>query len=281
MPKPINRTMILPEEITREIETTLNETDRLVLTEWLDGKPKFEAWASVMRPGTVITASNERSIRTQASRFWNTMRLRSIADKIDEWKIDHGVAKNIKLKPNDKRQKIIIPSLPEQKPPEKPKKARHPSSSENHDTQPSDSKPEDKADKRSTSQSLTKKRSYSEQRQAWLESFQDIENPSATTPYGIGLWLGSRVLAQVNKREQWIERHGISPMDKDGCPYTSTPTQQELKQLTTAGLIISLTAEEMGINPDEYVAPTPPGVKSHADDYIDTDAESQEDSDED
>lgn len=296
MPKPINRTMILPEEITREIETTLNETDRLVLTAWLDGKPKFEAWASVMRPGTVITASNERSIRTQASRFWNTMRLRSIADKIDEWKIDHGVAKNIKLKPNDKRQKIIIPSLPEQKPIEKTKSTQPPPSHEGNDSQPLGPKTEEKSGKKSTSQSLVKKRSYSEQRQAWLESFQDIENPSATTPYGIGLWLGSRVLAQVNKREQWIERHNISPMDKDGCPYTSTdisavktvlaallpfapaPTQQELKQLTTAGLIISLTAEEMGINPDEYVAPTPPGVKSHADDYIDTNAESQEDS---
>lgn len=300
MPKPINRTMILPEEITREIESTLNETDRLVLTAWLDGKPKFEAWASVMRPGTVITAANERSIRTQASRFWNTMRLRSIADKIDAWKLDHGVAKNIKLKPNDKRQKIIIPSLPEQKPTTKPAEDQKQSSPTPQDFVASEPKDTKKPDKKSSSQGLAKKRSYSEQRQAWLESFQDIENPSATTPYGIGLWLGSRVLAQVNKREQWIERHNISPMDKDGCPYTSTdisavktvlaallpfapaPTQQELKQLTTAGLIISLTAEEMGINPDEYVAPTPPGVKSHADDYIDTTAEPQEDlSDED
>ena len=210
MPKPINRTMILPEEITREIESTLNETDRLVLTAWLDGKPKFEAWASVMRPGTVITAANERSIRTQASRFWNTMRLRSIADKIDAWKLDHGVAKNIKLKPNDKRQKIIIPSLPEQKPTTKPTDDKKQSSPADQDFVTSEPKDTKKPDKKSSSQGLAKKRSYSEQRQAWLESFQDIENPSATTPYGIGLWLGSRVLAQVNKREQWIERHTVS-----------------------------------------------------------------------
>ena len=217
-----------------------------------------------------------------------------IADKIDAWKLDHGVAKNIKLKPNDKRQKIIIPSLPEQKPTTKPAEDQKQSSPTPQDFVASEPKDTKKPDKKSSSQGLAKKRSYSEQRQAWLESFQDIENPSATTPYGIGLWLGSRVLAQVNKREQWIERHNISPMDKDGCPYTSTdisavktvlaallpfapaPTQQELKQLTTAGLIISLTAEEMGINPDEYVAPTPPGVKSRADDYIDTTAEPQE-----
>lgn len=310
-------TLTVPPTITKAMSENLSPNEIDIIKEWFKGKSRVEAWADVMRPDVSATYLNEKSLRSQATRFWRTLRVKKIMLLIDEWSKDYRV--NVALtairmnsktkpdvvysdpsdyvpKPEDKTfDEIVVPDedvddLDEQHDSQNESDVQANSTAENKKpTVTTDKKP-------SSSQSLAKKRSYSEQRQAWLESFQDIENPSATTPYGIGLWLGSRVLAQVNKREQWIERHNISPMDKDGCPYTSTdisavktvlaallpfapaPTQQELKQLTTAGLIISLTAEEMGINPDEYVAPTPPGVKSHADDYIDTNAESQEDS---
>lgn len=313
-------TLTVPPNITKAMSETLSPNEIDIIKEWFKGKSRAEAWADVMRPCVSATYLNENSLRSQATRFWKTLRVKKIMSLIDEWGKDYRV--NIALtaiRMNSKTKPDVVYSDPSDYVPEPEDKTFDEivvpdedvdDLDEQHDSQgesdvqanptAENKKPTVTTDKKSSSsQGLTKKRSYSEQRQAWLESFQDIENPSATTPYGIGLWLGSRVLAQVNKREQWIERHGISPMDKDGCPYTSTdvsavktvlaallpfapaPTQQELKQLTTAGLIISLTAEEMGINPDEYVAPTPPGVKSHADDYIDTDAESQEDSDED
>lgn len=313
-------TLTVPPKITKAMSEHLSPNEIDIIKEWLKGKSRVEAWIDVMRPDVSATFLNERSLRSQASRFWGTLRVKKIMLLIDEWGKDSSVKVALTaIRMNSKIKPDVVYSDPSDYVPEPEDKTfdeivvpdedvddldeQHDSQDES-DVQTNNTaenkKPTVTTDKKpSSSQSLTKKRSYSEQRQAWLESFQDIENPSATTPYGIGLWLGSRVLAQVNKREQWIERHNISPMDKDGCPYTSTdisavktvlaallpfapaPTQQELKQLTTAGLIISLTAEEMGINPDEYVAPTPPGVKSHADDYIDTTAEPQEDSDED
>lgn len=307
-------TLTVPPTITKAMSEHLSPNEIDIIKEWFKGKSRVEAWADVMRPDVSATYLNESSLRSQAARFWRTIRVKKIMLLIDEWSKDYRV--NIALtaiRMNSKTKPDVVYSDPNDYVPEPEDKTfdeivvpdedvddideRHDSQGES-DVQTNDTvenkKPTVITDKKpSSSQSLTKKRSYSEQRQAWLESFQDIENPSATTPYGIGLWLGSRVLAQVNKREQWIERHNISPMDKDGCPYTSTdisavktvlaallpfapaPTQQELKQLTTAGLIISLTAEEMGINPDEYVAPTPPGVKSRADEIIDVDAETQ------
>ena len=309
--------LTVPPKITKAMSEHLSPNEIDIIKEWFKGKSRVEAWVNIMRPDIGATYLNERSLRSQASRFWGTVRVKKIMLLIDEWGKDPRVKvaltairmnskikpdvvysnpRNYVPKPEDKTfDEIVVPDediddLDEQRDSQGESDVQVKTTVENK-------KPTVTTDKKSsTSSAVAKKRSYSEQRQAWLESFQDIENPSATTPYGIGLWLGSRVLAQVNKREQWIERHNISPMDKDGCPYTSTdisavktvlaallpfapaPTQQELKQLTTAGLIISLTAEEMGINPDEYVAPTPPGVKSHADDYIDTNAESQEDS---
>ena len=309
--------LTVPPKITKAMSEHLSPNEIDIIKEWFKGKSRVEAWVNIMRPDIGATYLNERSLRSQASRFWGTVRVKKIMLLIDEWGKDPRVKvaltairmnskikpdvvysnpRNYVPKPEDKTfDEIVVPDediddLDEQRDSQGESDVQVKTTVENK-------KPTVTTDKKSsTSSAVAKKRSYSEQRQAWLESFQDIENPSAITPYGIGLWLGSRVLAQVNKREQWIERHNISPMDKDGCPYTSTdisavktvlaallpfapaPTQQELKQLTTAGLIISLTAEEMGINPDEYVAPTPPGVKSHADDYIDTNAESQEDS---
>lgn len=306
--------LTVPPKITKAMSEHLSPNEIDIIKEWFKGKSRVEAWVNIMRPDIGATYSNERSLRSQATRFWGTVRVKKIMSLIDEWGKDPHVKvaltairmnskikpdvvysnpKNYVPKPEDKTfDEIVVPDenvddLDEQYDSQDKSDAQTDNTAEHK-------KPAVTTDKKSSSsQTIAKKRSYSEQRQAWLESFQDIENPSATTPYGIGLWLGSRVLAQVNKREQWIERHNISPMDKDGCPYTSTdisavktvlaallpfapaPTQQELKQLTTAGLIISLTAEEMGINPDEYVAPTPPGVKSHADDYIDTTAEPQ------
>lgn len=313
-------TLTVPPKITKAMSEHLSPNEIDIIKEWFKGKSRVEAWVNIMRPDVSATYLNERSLRSQATRFWGTVRVKKIMLLIDEWGKDPRVKVALTaIRMNSKIKPDVVYSDPSDYVPEPEDKTfdeivvpdedvddldeQHDSQDES-DVQTNNTaenkKPTAATDKKpSPSQSLTKKRSYSEQRQAWLESFQDIENPSATTPYGIGLWLGSRVLAQVNKREQWIERHNISPMDKDGCPYTSTdisavktvlaallpfapaPTQQELKQLTTAGLIISLTAEEMGINPDEYVAPTPPGVKPHADEYIDTDAESQEDSDED
>ena len=310
-------TLTVPSTITKAMSEHLSPNEVDVIKEWFNGKSRVEAWIDVMRPDVGATYLNERSLRSQASRFWGTLRVKKIMFLIDEWGKEPRVKVALTaIRMNSRVRPDVVFSDPSDYVPEPEDKTfdeivvpnedvddldEQRDSQGKSDVQTNDTvenkKPTVTTDKKSsTSSAVAKKRSYSEQRQAWLESFQDIENPSATTPYGIGLWLGSRVLAQVNKREQWIERHNISPMDKDGCPYTSTdisavktvlaallpfapaPTQQELKQLTTAGLIISLTAEEMGINPDEYVAPTPPGVKSHADDYIDTDAESQEDS---
>lgn len=314
----------IPNRIQVAMEETLTEYERKVIKLWLSGKTKYESWANIMRPGLVLGEKNAKSVRTQSSRFWNTKRMVKITRIIEEWLFEsdehkekrrlaqeRSVVNAGKQRIPKQQPKIIVPdkngeqietgeadALPEQDY-ETRERFDEPAAQDLTNEQADDLTPfvdNRKKESKVSGQSVAKKRSYTEQRKAWLESFQDIENPSATTPYGIGLWLGSRVLAQVNKREQWIERNNISPMDKNGCPYTSTdisavktvlaallpfapaPTQQELKQLTTAGLIISLTAEEMGVNPDEYVAPTPPGVKSHADEFIDIDAEQKEDS---
>lgn len=320
-PKPVDsgntkklQTLVVPPNITYAMVKNLSPNEVDVIKEWFKGKTRVEAWVNIMRPDVSATYMNERSLRSQATRFWGTVRIKKIMAMIDEWGKDPIVKVGLtSIRIHSKVRPDVVYSDPSDYVPTSGEKSfddiavgseEIDALDDQQDFQDESDSPVNDASenkksiphtdkKPSIPQTIAKKRSYAEQRQAWLESFQDIENPSATTPYGIGLWLGSRVLAQVNKREQWIERHNISPMDKDGCPYTSTdisavktvlaallpfapaPTQQELKQLTTAGLIISLTAEEMGINPDEYVAPTPPGVKSRADEIIDVDAETQ------
>jgi hypothetical protein len=309
----------IPNRIQVAMEETLTEFEQKVIKLWLAGKPKYEAWAYVMRPGLVLGEKNAKSVRTQSSRFWNTRRMVKITRLIEEWLFETDEHKEKKRLAKERsfvnagkqripkqQPKIIVPDKsaeqiepedsyePDSQIPERfddiPEQdtTREP---EEHLTPFIDNK---KKESKSPGQPISKKRSYADQRKAWLESFQDIENPSATTPYGIGLWLATRVLAQMNKREEWIKTHNKSPFDKDGCPYTNVdisaiktvlaallpfapaPTNQEIKQLTTAGLIVSLTAEEMGIDPDEYVAPCPPGVKSHENDFIDTNAEQRE-----
>ena len=132
-------------------------------------------------------------------------------------------------------------------------------------------------------------RTAEEQRVAWIKTFTDIENPSSTTPYGIGLFLGAKVIQTINEREKYIKAHPeIKPIDRDYCCYTATdvsaikavlsallpftpaPTPIEERAMTMASVILGLTAENIGIDPDDYVAPTPPGVRPHEEEVIDT-----------
>lgn len=137
----------------------------------------------------------------------------------------------------------------------------------------------------SSSQSYNKgdssHRSYDRQRQSWLDSFRDIENPSASTPYGIGLWLAIEVITQVNKRKAYIEQHKLNPIDASPysstdisaikavlsalLPFSPTPSSDERKAITMASVIVGLTADEVAINPDAFTAPVPAGVKVQED----------------
>ena len=278
----------------------LNEEEKQVLYLWRAGMQKWEAWARVFRAGVEITDNMIPGYRTLASRFFAQIKNRSDYDdflsRVQPVSTSVNVAKgkykedlkqinqdseqvDDELTHNDTIDKELDKSVntlddvshiydndesnepePEPEPePVKPKKR-----------------------KRETKEEKIK-RTAQEQQQAWLATFSDIENPSFTTPYGLGLYLGAKVIQQINRREHYIAENKMSPMDKDGCPYTTTdvsaikavlaallpfapaPTATEQKAMTMAGAILGMTLDEIDVDPDEYTAPTPAGVKPYQD----------------
>lgn len=300
----------------------IDDKEKTVIKSWLNGEPKWKAWAVVMRKRIRLNkVKDTTSLRVQASRFWSNERiLRVIYELVVVGVIADNEARLLG-KPyetfvnglltrltDEERQKAAdsiarlnqtvaekaindVVGLDDEKPktkkksttkaskskPEK-KTSKQPDKKPTPNPDPKPQRPHIEPEETKIQERERIRRSFDEQRQAWLESFRDIENPKSTTAYGIGLWLAIEVIQQVNKKKAWIEKNRLSPMDSSPysatdvsaikavlsalLPFAPAPTETERKAMTMAGVIIGLTADEMGVNPDEYTAPIPAGSKA-------------------
>ena len=248
----------------------LSEDERAVISRWLFGEPRWKAWANVMRPNTRITEDTKNSISVQANRFWSSERvLIVIHELIKRDVIPRDYVNDSKSYRMFEKRFILDPEECE-------KTAR---AVINFSDKMSDQAIDDVVDgKRKEVEKERLKRNFEDQRRAWLESFKDIENPTATTAYGIGLWLAVEVIQQVNKKKAWIEKYRLNPLEASPyssadisavkavlsalLPFAPAPTDSERKAMTMASVIVGLTADDMGIDPDKYTAPIPAGSKN-------------------
>lgn len=274
----------------------LNETEKQVLYLWRAGMKKWEAWAHVFRPGIEVTEKMIPGYQTLASRFFAQIKnrtdyndflenVRAVSSPVN---IAKGKYKEDIRAEREDAQSDVDDELTKDdeliEEHEGPAVNTLEDVSHVYDEQP-DPEPEPEVEKPKRKKRETKdekvKRTAQEQQQAWLATFSDIENPSFTTPYGLGLYLGAKVIQQINRREHYIADHKTSPMDKDGCPYTVTdvsaikavlaallpfapaPTATEQKAMTMAGAILGMTLDSIEVDPDAYTAPTPAGVKPY------------------
>lgn len=249
----------------------LNDVEKKVVTAWIEGKPKYEAWVNVVKPDLKVTKDNRASVMVQSNRFWKRSRVQNAIASLQ-------------------REGVIAIEIKESKTQAKPK----PHISDDQQQQAVEAitnfsqkvcniatkelTPDKRRKTKPTEEEIVS-RTYDKQREAWLESFKDIENPTATTPYGIGLWLAIEVITNVNRKKALIAKKKLDPFEFS--PYSSTdvsaikavlsallpfapaPTPDETKSMTMASVIVSMTAEEAGINPDAYTAPLPAGVEVH------------------
>lgn len=282
----------------------LNEEEKQVLYLWRAGMKKWEAWARVFRAGVEITDKMIPGYQTLASRFFAQIKNRTDYDEFLEnvrpvsSSVDVGKGKyreDVNRERREKRQQEKEQSVElndELTRDDDLVEGQDPAvttlddvSHIYNDQTPAEPLPEPEQVKPKKKKRETKdekaKRTAQEQQQAWLATFTDIENPSFTTPYGLGLYLGAKVIQQINRREHYIADHKTSPMEKDGCPYTVTdvsaikavlaallpfapaPTATEQKAMTMAGAILGMTLDNIEVDPDAYTAPTPAGVKPY------------------
>ena len=260
----------------------LDNVEREIIEAWLDGEPKWKAWAGVMRKKELRKAAKDKklanSIRVLANKFWVSERIIAVTQAL----VDSGVVRDIDGRSCNigaSKSKAVKEDNPEEK--EKVKKEHIKTAEATAKLEKTISEKaideviEDEVDREKI------KRSFDEQRAAWLESFRDIENPNSATPYGIGLWLAIEVIGQVNKKKAWIERNKLNPLEASPyssadvsairtvlsalLPFAPSPTNSERKAMTMASVIIGLTAEEAKVDPDSFTAPVPAGVKKHED----------------